>query len=78
VGNNSAWQVRDGLRLGREAAGSGCPGGAFDLLTATNIVTPLTNWTIARSGAFDSFGNVTVTNGIAFTAPQRYFRIRTP
>jgi hypothetical protein len=56
----------------------GSPAGAYHVLTATNIVTPLTNWITLSSGTFDSFGNTTVTNGIALSELQRYFRIRIP
>ena len=56
----------------------GFPGGAFDVLSATNIVMPLTNWTILGSGTFDWLGNSTFTNGIVLAEPARFYRIRVP
>ena len=54
----------------------GSPNGAYDVVTATNIVTPLPNWLVVRSGTFDWLGNATVTNGIGRGELQRYFRVR--
>jgi T5SS/PEP-CTERM-associated repeat protein len=47
-------------------------------LTSTNVALPLANWTTNGTGVFDWFGNVTITNGINFGEPQRYFRIYAP
>jgi hypothetical protein len=66
-GSNLIYSVSDGF-----------PGGAYDVLTATNIVTPLTNWAVLSSGMFDTVGNATITNGIIPANLQRYFRIRAP
>lgn len=56
----------------------GTPFAGYTLLTATNVATPLSNWTTATNGALDgtgSFSNaVTITN----PPPARFFRVRLP
>jgi hypothetical protein len=56
----------------------GLPGGPFDVITATNIAMPLTNWSLRSSGTFDLSGNAPVTNAIIVGEPRRYFTIRIP
>ena len=56
----------------------GTPNAPYAVLTATNVVTPLTNWVSIATNLFDSSGNFSFTNGIAPGELQRYFRIRTP
>ena len=56
----------------------GSLGAAYDVLTSTNLTTPLTNWTTLRSGTFDWLGKATLTNGITPGEPGRFFRIRIP
>lgn len=56
----------------------GSPGGAYTVLTATNVALPLANWTTNRAGLFDGSGHTTITNGIQSGDLQRYFRIRMP
>ena len=52
-------------------------GGAYEVLSSTNITAPLTNWTAVGSGNFDWLGNATVTNGISSGEDARFFTIRT-
>ncbi len=56
----------------------GTPGGAWNLLTTTNLALPVVSWSTNRSGVFDALGNVTLTNGILYSEPQRCYRITTP
>ena len=56
----------------------GASGGAYEILTATNLTTPLADWTTNTSGVFGNGG--AFSNGIPVlnTAPARFFRIKTP
>ena len=56
----------------------GTPGGAWNLLTTTNLALPMVSWSTNRSGVFDALGDVTLTNGIISSEPQRCYRITTP
>lgn len=57
----------------------GSPGAAWDLpTTTTSVNSPLLDWTTNRSGVFDWFGNVTLTNGLNLTEPQSFFLISAP
>jgi len=69
--------TQSGTNLNLNVTG-GSPGGAWDLLTATNVALPVASWTTNISGVFDWVGNVTITNGINLTEPQRYYRISSP
>lgn len=57
---------------------NGAPNGAYTVLTATNVGTPLNNWVSLVTNHFDSGGNFSFRNAIAPGERQRYFRIRTP
>jgi T5SS/PEP-CTERM-associated repeat protein len=53
---------------------------AFDpcyLLTSTNASDPLSNWIRQATNRFDSDGKISLTNAIAGSEPQRYFRLVT-
>jgi autotransporter-associated beta strand protein len=52
---------------------NGLAGGAYTILSATNVATPLTNWTQVGSGYFDGNGNCSVTNAINFSERERYY-----
>jgi hypothetical protein len=56
----------------------GTPGSDYAILTATNIVQPLSNWVSLVTNQFDLSGNFSFTNGITPGELQRYFRFRTP
>jgi hypothetical protein len=55
---------------------AGNNGSTYALLSATNIATPLTNWSVVSSGSFDANGNVSVTNPA--TGAQRFYILRAP
>ena len=52
--------------------------GSYSVLTATNIATPLSNWSILPSGAFDGTGAFSVTNPISSGNPQQFYILKTP
>jgi hypothetical protein len=56
----------------------GSPGANYAVLTATNVVLPVSNWLSLITNQFGVGGDFSFTNGIAPGEPQRYFRIRTP
>ena len=53
----------------------GPPGFEATLHTATNVALPIASWQDIGVYHFDWFGNLTLTKGINFGEPQRYFRI---
>jgi len=69
--------VKSGTNLVFNVSG-GSPGGAYTLLTSTNVALPLSSWTTNSTGNFDWMGNITLTNGINPNEAQRYFNIRVP
>jgi autotransporter-associated beta strand protein len=51
----------------------------YSLLTATNLLTPLANWSIVSTGnAFNPGGNFRLTNMVNQYAPQNYYLLRVP
>ena len=52
-------------------------GGTYHVLTATNLLTPLTNWTILTNGSFDASGNFSSTNSTG-TNSQRFYLLSEP
>lgn len=48
------------------------PGGTYHVLTSTNVVTPLANWTVLTNGAFDASGNFSTTNAVGTDSRQFY------
>lgn len=52
-------------------------GGTYHILTTTNLLNPLTNWTILNSGNFDGSGNFSFTNG-STTNSQQYYILKVP
>jgi hypothetical protein len=53
-------------------------GAGYHVLGATNISTPLSNWTILGSGSFDNSGNFTFTNPVTPANPSQFFLLRSP
>jgi hypothetical protein len=51
--------------------------GGYSVLTATNIATPVSNWLILTSGAFDGTGAFSVTNPINSSKPQQFYLLKT-
>jgi hypothetical protein len=54
----------------------GSASGTFYVLTATNLLTPLTNWVVWSTNTYDSGGNFSVTNPVTAGTRQRYYRIK--
>jgi len=56
----------------------GSAGSTYSLLTATNLLTPLANWTTNTTGVFGTGG--TFSNGvpISTTTPKQFFLLKTP
>ncbi len=52
--------------------------GAYDVLVSTNLLLPLTNWTVLTTGSFDSNGNFSFTNAISFTDSEMFYMLRVP
>jgi hypothetical protein len=57
---------------------NGTPNASYSVLTATNLVTPLANWTLLSTGNFDGSGAFSVTNAISSGTAQRFYTIRMP
>ncbi|HSU53455.1 MAG TPA: autotransporter-associated beta strand repeat-containing protein, partial [Candidatus Dormibacteraeota bacterium] len=53
-------------------------GGTYHVLTATNITTPRTNWSVLTNGTFDGSGNFASTNAVTGSTPQRFFMLQVP
>ncbi|MDR3459650.1 MAG: immunoglobulin domain-containing protein [Verrucomicrobiae bacterium] len=57
----------------------GTPAGySYTWLTATNLTTPLTNWTVSVSGTLDGAGNLSNAIPINVTNPASFFKLRMP
>jgi hypothetical protein len=55
---------------------NGPAGGAFSLLSSTNLSLPLSEWTAAGGGGFDTNGNFNLTNSLDLGQPQFFFRLQ--
>lgn len=53
------------------------PGGTYHVLASTNLLTPLTSWTVLVSGSFDSHGKFAFTNAVGKNSWQFYL-LRVP
>jgi rhamnogalacturonan endolyase len=53
----------------------GTPGWTYDVLTSTNIVLPLDQWTRSSTNVFDSSGGFAVTNAVDGGTGQRFYLI---
>ncbi len=53
------------------------PGGTYHVLTATNVNTSLSNWTVLTNGSFDNNGNFSSTNA-AGTNAQQFYLLQVP
>ena len=56
----------------------GAAGCNYDVLSATNLLVPVTNWEVVESGAFDSLGGFIFTNNVSLQTSQRFYEIRVP
>jgi hypothetical protein len=67
--------MRSGGNLVFQGAG-GLPNDVFEVVTTTNLATPLALWTPVLTNQYLSFGEFSFTNAIDFGQPQRFFRLR--
>jgi hypothetical protein len=56
----------------------GTPGGSYAWLTATNVTTPLPNWTTNSTGVFNGSGAFSNAIPINPAVAARFFRLKTP
>ncbi len=54
---------------------NGIPNQPFYVLATTNLATPLTNWVVVATNAFDGNGNFSLTNTVGAGAPQQFFEL---
>ena len=57
---------------------NGIAGANYLVLTATNLLLPVTNWSIMATGQFGSGGGINFTNLVNGLMPQNYYRLRLP
>jgi hypothetical protein len=57
---------------------NGAPCADYAVLTATNVVLPLSNWVSLVTNQFNGSGGFSFTNSIVPGIPQRFFQLRTP
>jgi len=69
--------VKSGTNLVFDVS-EGSPGGAYTLLTTTNVALPLSAWATNSTGSFDALGGITIIRGINPDETQRYFSVRVP
>ena len=58
--------------------GTGAPNNGYTVLTTTNLLTPLANWTISTTGVTDGTGAFSNSIPINVTNPASFFRVRMP
>ena len=58
--------------------GTGTPNSGYTVLTTTNLVTPLANWTISTSGVTDGTGAFSNSIPVNASHSSSFFRVRTP
>ncbi len=69
--------TRAGTNLVFDGAG-GTPSGSYVVLTATEVVLPIAQWTPILSNRFGAYGQFEFTNAIHRAEPQRFFILREP
>jgi autotransporter-associated beta strand protein len=57
---------------------NGVSGVGFSLMSATNLSLPRNQWSLVKTGTFDSFGNFGVTNSINRAEPARFYFLSVP
>ena len=60
------------------SATGGPPGSPYRVLTSTNLVLPLTNWTLVWTDMFDFFGSGQFTSPFSLSTPQQFLNIVVP
>ena len=48
----------------------------YNVLSTTNVATPLTNWTVTATGVFNVSGNFSITNAIVPGMPQTFYLLQ--
>jgi autotransporter-associated beta strand protein len=57
---------------------NGSSGGAFDIVSSTDVLLPLSSWVLETSGTFDGSGNFSVTIPISASVPRKFYSVRLP
>ena len=60
------------------SGGGGTPGHLYYLLTSTNLIQPLAQWTPVATNYFDAGGNFACTNAINPSVPQNFYLLQLP
>jgi lysophospholipase L1-like esterase len=84
-GSLNVAQSRPVIRVTKLSSGNlllggtgGSSNGTYTVLAATNLTTPLADWTALATNNFDASGDFSVTNAINSGTPQLFFRIKAP
>jgi hypothetical protein len=56
----------------------GTPNYAYDVLSTTNLLSPMASWTVIATGVSDGSGAISNAIPINVTNPPTFFRIRVP
>ena len=56
---------------------NGLAGESYNVLTSTNLLLPVTSWTVLPTGTF-SAGSFSITNSVTSGAPQSFYLLRVP
>ena len=56
----------------------GTPHSTYYVLTATNLATPLANWTRVLTNQFDAIGHFNLTNAYTPQTPRRFYQLEIP
>jgi hypothetical protein len=55
---------------------NGTPGNGYLVLTTTNLILPLTNWTLLATNSFDSVGGFNFTNPMSSTNSNQFYILK--
>jgi hypothetical protein len=58
------------------SGGNGLYNEVYNVLSSTNLTTPLANWTVTATRVFDAGGNFSATNVLNPGAPQTFYRLQ--
>jgi hypothetical protein len=67
-----------GEKLLASGTNNGGTGTTYQVLAASSLLTPLTNWTVVTNGTFDAKGNFSFTNVIALTNADLFYVLKVP
>jgi hypothetical protein len=70
--NYTAWLANNVVLAGN----GGVSNMAYLVLTSTNLIVPVSNWTVLSTNTFDAAGNFRVTNQINPGAQQQFYLLR--